>query len=128
MVGKWQMAGEKLAKTLEKLERQEEKELMPHLESLQKDINTVVQIDMNYGQKWADAAAGAGIKSWQDTYSAMGCQKTSGPCTDPAWFLGQLDKGVWNKCSCTSFPVSVTNAKNMQCSVSNKGDYVCMYI
>lgn len=49
MVGKWQMAGEKLAKTLEKLERQEEKELMPHLESLQKDINTVVQIDMNYG-------------------------------------------------------------------------------
>lgn len=49
MVGKWQKAGEKLARTLEKLERQEERELMPHLESLQKDIETVVQIDMNYG-------------------------------------------------------------------------------
>ena len=74
MVGNWQKAAMKLERTLTKLEKQEEKELMPHLEQLQKDLETVYAIDMQYGQKWADAAVASGVDSWKKTYGLMGCK------------------------------------------------------
>ena len=52
----WQKAAFKLQRTLEDLNRQEQKELEPYLRSLEKDVRTMVDIDMRYAQKWGDAA------------------------------------------------------------------------
>ena len=52
----WQRAAFKLQRTLEELERQEEKELEPYMRALQKDVETIYRIDMGYGEKWMQAA------------------------------------------------------------------------
>ena len=130
MVGNWQKAAMKLDRTLMELEKQEEKELMPHLKQLQKDLETVYAIDMQYGQKWADAAIASGVDSWKTTYGLMGCKPGAGPsglCDNPGWFFDHIDSAPYT-CNCTSFPVTISNAKTMECSSNANGQVACMYI
>ena len=78
---KWQQAAFKLQGTLQSLGEQEQKELMPYFDALQKDAMTIYNIDMQYGQKWAQAAEMQGKKAWGETYKAMGCTgPMDGPC------------------------------------------------
>ena len=128
MIGEnWQRAGMQLQRTLEDLQRQEQRELEPYIRSLQKDAQTIVDIDMRYGERWAKAAEASAKKSWTETKAAMGCstaERLSPYCDNPGLFFERLDRAL-KECKCTNFPVQISNSK-MECSVSASGKYMCI--
>ena len=108
------------------LEKQEEKELEPYVRALQKDAQTVVDIEMKYGEKWARAADTAARQSWKDTKAAFGCspeEALSPLCDYPALFFTEIPRSL-EVCKCTKFPVQISNSK-MECSMSASGQYMC---
>jgi hypothetical protein len=97
---------------------------MPYFESLQKDVKTMVDIDMKYGQMWMKEADSAAFKSWTTTKTIMGCTKDNWKCSDPIVFFQTMPRSI-GACGCTSFPIEISNIK-MQCAQLDNGEFACM--
>ena len=110
-----------------RLEEQTQGELAPYVDQLQRDLQTVYEIDLQYNRKWAEAAAGAYFESWDATYDAMGCTSEKRHCQDMLWFLDHIDHAV-DKCKCTNFPIQISNSNEMKCAIMDNGDVACVNI
>ena len=120
----WQRAAFKLQRTLEELERQEEKELEPYMRALQKDVETIYRIDMGYGEKWMQAADQKAKQTWEQTKGIMGCSQKNWKCNDPIVFFQTMPRSI-EACGCKDFPVQISNSR-MECAQTASGSYVCM--
>ena len=63
--------------------------MMPYLQALEKDMRTMADTSMKYGQDGLGAALKAGKDSWMKSLTAMGCENDL-QCNDPVYFFGRI--------------------------------------
>lgn len=136
IVGKWAQTAMDMEQFANSQWVAEQQELQPYVDSMMQSVMAAKEIDDRYNEAAIEKSIEGMEQAFNDLYRGFGCNENFGPgagqvprrCQHTNYFLGNIPDAFF-LCECQSVPVSVTDAREMQCMTSTTtGKYSCMYI